>query len=112
MGEHGLGQYDTALLQSLALRFMDRHSPRQANWKLSASKYKRKLGRAAAEGDARKKVSLSLGAPCENPHVEKPLAHFQHKAANAIADALVFVEVPQDYHHSSHAQTQLMRRQA
>ena len=105
MREDRIRQQDSALLQGLALLFMGRHSPSQAHWKLSATKYKGKLGSAAAEGNAWKQVSLTLGAACEDPDIQEPFTHSHNKAAAAVANAALLVEVPQDYHHSSHTQT-------
>ena len=84
---------------------MDGHSPCQAHWKLSAAEYEWKIRSATAEGYARKQVSFSLGAACEDADVEKPIADFQDRPAATIAYAAIFVEVRQDYDHSSYAQT-------
>ena len=85
MCEDWLGQEDAALLQGLPLSFMDRHSPSQAYWELSATEYEGKLRSATAERYARQQVALSSGSACENPHVEKPWADFQDETAAAIA---------------------------
>ena len=50
-------------------------------------------------------ISVSLGAACEYAYVKKSSADFQDETAATIADAAIFVEVPQDYYHSAYAQT-------
>ena len=105
MCEHWLGQEDAALFQGLALGFMDRHSPRQAHWKLSATEYERKFRSSTAEGYAWEQVSFSLGPTCEDPHVEESSADLHNEAAASIAYASLLIEVPQDYHYSPDPQT-------
>ena len=85
MCENWRGQENSALLQGLALCFVDRHSPRQTYWELSAPEDERKFRRPTSEGYPWEQIPLSRGAAREDPHIQQPAADGQDQAAAAIA---------------------------